>query len=250
MKMQMTNKAKLMFLSLLIFIFIAILFPLILYVINMPGGLSHKNEDWGDFGSFVGGIYGSFFSSLSLMVVSIAALETYRSNKEQMLILRNDQSFNQFNILLSNLRASFPTRYDYSENETRVIADHYSSFRLRLGISVVAHYDDQKTVEQNLIDYASVYYLQHSQLLFDKPAKLFTCIIDVIRKAPNDLSNAFKIIFENNFNEYERLCLEYYTRAYHPGTISFLDNWSSLSQIPSDSIRTAEQNLRLNGVLV
>lgn len=246
----MTNKIKRKYLILSIITIIAILSPLILYITNMPGSLSHKNEDWGDFGSYIGGVYGSFFSSLSLIVVTIAALETYRSNKEQMLLLRNDQSFSQFNILISNLRASFPTRYYFSENETRVIGNHYSSFKLRLAISVLTDYNDKLTIEENLMKNASAYYLSRDKLLFDKSAKLFTCIIDVIKNTSDDLSNAFRIIFENNFTEYERLSLEYYTRAYHPETIIFLNSWGSLSKIPLDSIKTAEDNLRANGMLL
>lgn len=243
--MKIRMNAKTLFFFLLISI--ALISPIVLYALHMGGGLSNKNEDWGDFGSFIGGIYGSFFSSLSLIVVVFAALETYRSNKEQIAISRNDQHYNQFNMLVSNLRSGFPQQYKNIHNEVRHIANHYRNFEIRLGISVLTLYDDNISLENNLRNYANQYYLHEHQQLFEKEARLFKCIINIIATTSHDLSQAFKIIFENTFTEAERLSLEYYTRAHHPDLKQELDKWESLSKIPDESISSARINLQLNG---
>ncbi|WP_158699940.1 hypothetical protein [Cronobacter dublinensis] len=231
----------------LLIIAIALISPIVLYALHMGEALSNKNEDWGYFGSFIGGIYGSFFSSLSLIVVVLAALETYRSNKEQIAISRNDQHYNQFNLLVSNLRLGFPQQYKHLHNEVRPLANHYRNFEIRLGISVVSAYDENISLEDNLRNNANQYYLHEYQQLFEKEARLFKCIINIIATTSHDLSQAFKIIFENTFTEEERLSLESYTRAHHPDLKQELDKWESLSKISDESISNARINLRLNG---
>ncbi|ELJ5765652.1 hypothetical protein RS411_002300 [Enterobacter hormaechei] len=243
--MKIKIKAKMLIFSL--FISFTLILPIVLYALHMGGSLSNKNEDWGDFGSFIGGIYGSFFSSLSLIVVVLAALETYRSNKEQIAISRNDQHYNQFNLLLSNLRSGFPQNYKYGQDEVRSIRGHYRRFEVRLGISVLTLYDEDIPIEENLKNYANQYYLFEHQQLFEKEARLFKCIINIIATTSQDLSQAFKIIFENTFTEEERLCLESYTRAHHPDLNPELDKWESLSKVPEEAISNARINLRLNG---
>lgn len=244
--MKIKINSKTLIFSLLISLVLII--PIALYALHMGGTLSNKNEDWGDFGSFIGGIYGSFFSSLSLIVVVLAALETYRSNKEQIAISRNDQHYNQFNLLLSNLRTGFPNTYKYTPQETRSIENHYRLFEIRLGIAVCSVYDGNISLEENLRNYANKYYLAEKQQLFEKEARLFKCIINIIAITPHDLSQAFKIIFENTFTEEERLSLESYTRAHHPDLKQELDKWESLSNISDESISSARINLRLNGI--
>ncbi|MBE3286626.1 hypothetical protein [Enterobacter cloacae complex sp. P31C] len=243
--MKIKTNAKMLIFSL--FISLALILPIILYALHMGGTLSNKNEDWGDFGSFIGGIYGSFFSSLSLIVVVAAALETYRSNKEQIAISRNDQHYNQFNLLVSNMRSGFPKFFKYGQNDVRNIGNHYRNFEVRLGISVIAAYDENLSLESNLRNNANQYYLEEYQLLFEREARLFKCIINIIATTSHDLSQAFKIIFENTFTEEERLSLESYTRAHHPDLNPILDRWESLSKIPEEAISNARTNLRLNG---
>jgi len=227
---------------------LALVVPIILYTTHMGGTFSHKNEDWGDFGSFIGGIYGSLFSSMSLLVVIAASIQTFESNQEQVNLLKNDQYFNQFNLLLTNLRKVYP---DYFRDGFRVgesITKHYSKFKTRLAISVLTHYDNTQTIEKNLQNYADNYYLNEHTELFEKEAKLFVCIINLIKNSQPDLSDAFKIMFENAFTDDERLCLESYTRAHHPDTAPTLNQWPTLSSIPKNCIADAKINLRLNGL--
>ena len=231
-----------------VLISLALIVPIFLYATHMGGGLSHKNEDWGDFGSFIGGIYGSLFSSLSLIVVIFASIQTYRSNQAQVNILKNDQHFNQFNLLLTNLRKVYPREYTDGFVLAEPIRTHYSKFHTRLAISVLTDYDVTQTIEKNLQNYADNYYLVEHTELFEKESKLFVCIINLIKKSPKELSDAFKIMFENAFTDNERLCLDSYTRAHHPDTAPVLNQWPSLSSIPKNCIRDAAINLRINGI--
>lgn len=245
--MNTKSNGRIWVISILISLILVI--PILLYATNIGGHLSNKNEDWGDFGSFIGGVYGSLFSSLSLIVVIFASIQTYRSNQEQVNLLKNDQHFNQFNLLTSNLRKVFPKEFKDDSGHEQKIEKHYYSFNLRLAIRITQNYDRTQTIEKNLQNLADNYYLNDNIELFEKEAKLFVCIINLIKKTPKEVSDAFKIMFENAFTNDERLCLESYTRAHHPDTAPVLNKWPSLSSIPKTAISHAETNLKLNGLI-
>ena len=224
---------------------LALVIPIILYVTHMGGSLSHKNEDWGDFGSFIGGIYGSLFSSLSLLVVIAASIQTYKSNREQVNILKKDQHFNQFNTILKNLRDVYPKAF---KNSYRMfpIEEHYRDFLSDISLSVDADYNDIEGIRKELRRYASTYYHSNSTNLFEKEAKLFSYILKLIEQSTNDMSEAFKIIFENTFDNNERLCLESYIRAYYPDLAPILNEWPALSVIPEQCVTDARINISIN----
>ncbi|WP_336293434.1 hypothetical protein [Cronobacter dublinensis] len=243
----MKKKKKINFNILLVSIPIclALVIPIILYVTHMGGSLSHKNEDWGDFGSFIGGIYGSLFSSLSLLVVIAASIQTYKSNREQVNILKKDQHFNQFNTILKNLRNVYPQTYK-SSYRTLAIGEHYHDFLSYISLSADADYNDIEGIKKELRRHASAYYQSSRNNVFEREAKLFSYILRLIEQSTNDMSEAFKIIFENTFNNNERLCLESYIRAYYPDLAHILNEWPSLSVIPDQCVVDARINISIN----
>lgn len=224
---------------------LALVIPIILYVTQMGGSLSHKNEDWGDFGSFIGGIYGSLFSSLSLLVVIAASIQTYKSNREQVNILKKDQHFNQFNTILKNLRDVYPQNYK-GAYRMFPIGEHYREFLIDISLSVDADYNDIECIRKELRRNASTYYHSNNTNLFEREAKLFSYILKLIEQSTNDMSEAFKIIFENTFDNNERLCLESYIRTYYPDLAPILNEWPSLSVIPEQCVTDARINISIN----
>ncbi|MEE8783972.1 MAG: hypothetical protein SOI00_06970 [Rahnella inusitata] len=242
----MKNKNDRILLFVCIIFSITLALPIFLYAIHIGNGLSTKNEDWGNFGSFIGGVYGSFFSSLSLIIVIWAAVESKKSSKEQVNILKNDQHHNQFSMLVSHLKDNFSKTYLDSFKISRPIDTHYYKFRTRLSISVLTKYDENLALVENLRNYALEYYKMEHNNIFENESKLFKCILEIINRSSSDLAEAFKVIFEATFDEEQRLSLEFFTRAHYPALCESLDEWPTLSKIPSECLENAKLNIRLN----
>lgn len=227
---------------------ILLVLPIFLYALHMGGGLSDKNEDWGDFCSFIGGVYGSFFSSLSLIIVIWAALESKKSSNEQVNILKNDQHFSQFNLLLTHLKDNFITSFYDSQNQLMDISRHYDWLKINLSVNVTWSYDNKISLIENIKNNASTSYIEDNSYIFDKEAKLFKCILELIDMTPKNIGDAFKVIFESTFDDKQRLSLELYTRARHPEVEHTLNEWPTLSKIPEQCIKDAQENLRANNI--
>lgn len=73
------NKGNLAYFSILVLLIILSAIPLGLYFINYNGGLSSLHVRWGEFGSFIAGIYGS----LSFLVISYSLFLTTRQFEKQ-----------------------------------------------------------------------------------------------------------------------------------------------------------------------
>ncbi|WP_337055524.1 hypothetical protein [Serratia marcescens] len=222
--------------------------PILLYREQMDSTLSLKNSDWGDFGSFIGGVYGSLLSSITLLVIIITSYITNSINNEQVRLLRNEQHFSNFSKLLEHLQHSYIKFYNSSDG-VKSIHDFYKRFEVWLAISVIGTgYDEELTVKENLFNNAIKRFSENEQYkdLFLKEAKLFKCIIEVIEKSPSELSDAMKIIFETTLSETERFSLSTYTYAHYPETRAFLKSWVSLTIVPPQSVAQAKQNLKLN----
>ncbi|HGM5455177.1 TPA: hypothetical protein ACKPZ5_003142 [Serratia marcescens] len=222
--------------------------PILLYREQMDSTLSLKNSDWGDFGSFIGGVYGSLLSSITLLVIIITSYITNSINNEQVRLLRNEQHFSNFSKLLEYLQHNYIKYYNSSDG-VKNIHDFYKRFEVWLAISVIGTgYDEELSVKENLFNNATKRFSENEQYedLFLKEAKLFKCIIGIIENSPSELSDAMKIIFETTFSETERFSLSTYTYAHYPETRAFLKSWVSLTIVPPQSIIQAKQNLKLN----
>lgn len=246
--MKMSENKKIFIIALTFAIIFV--FPLTLYALNIGGNLSHKNEDWGDFGSFIGGVYGSIFSSLSLIAVLWATVETKRNSAEQLKILKNDQHSNDFKLLTEHLKKNFRTTFKDVFGDIRPIETHFSRFQLTLSISTIAEYDPDSTIINNLIKNGIRYYKQEHPLIFKNEAKLLVCILELIKNASPSSAQAYRVIFESMFSNDARLCLEMYTRAHYPkASLEWFENWPSFSEIPERCLKAAEDNLKANGMI-
>ncbi|QHM93306.1 hypothetical protein [Kosakonia sacchari] len=232
-----------------IFFLILLAKPINLYREHMDAAFSLKNSDWGDFGSFIGGVYGSIFSSITLVVVLITSYKTNKASKEQLMLIKNEQHFTNFSKLLEHLKANYITTYNGIGGKNS-IEDFYKRLEVWLGLAIKENYNKNLTLKENLISYAIIRFETNpeEQDLFKKEAKLFKCIIDVIQKSPGELADAMKVIFENTFSETERFSLSTYTHAHYPKTRAFLLNWPSLTIVPPASYVQAQLNLEINKI--
>lgn len=60
-----------------------VLSPLAIYFSNFPNGFSNSNNDWGSFGSYVGGTVGATLSGLSLIVLAITLIMTIQHHSAE-----------------------------------------------------------------------------------------------------------------------------------------------------------------------
>lgn len=241
-------------LSIVIFT-IAILFllakPILLYREYMDSSFSLKNSDWGAFGSFIGGTYGSLLSSITLLVIIITSYKTNTINNKQLTLLRNEQHFSNFSNLLEHLKKNYITTYNGISGRND-IRNFYHRLEVWLSISIMQkeNYDSNLAIEENLINSAVERFSDNVEEkdLFLKEAKLFKCIIDVIKNSPSELADAMKVIFEHTFSETERFSLSTYTYAHFPETRAFLKSWQSLTIVPPACLVQAKINLELNNI--
>ncbi|EPT6990266.1 hypothetical protein ACVR2S_002597 [Cronobacter turicensis] len=232
-----------------IFVIILLITPISMYATHMDSSLSLKNSDWGDFGSFFGGVYGSIISSITLLVVLWSSYKTNKASNEQLAILRNERIFNEFSEVLNHFKNNY-TKFYNNHNGSNSIDDLYRHIEIWLGISVVNHYDKNLSIERNLKNNAVLKFQEgYDKDALLKEAKLFVIILHIIEKAPNDISDAMKVIFENTFPDEARFSLEHFTRAHHPNVEGILNNWPSLSDVPKAAIENALTNLKLNGLV-
>lgn len=231
------------------FIIIILFTPIYMYKTHMDTSLSLKNSDWGDFGSFIGGVYGSIISSITLLVVLWSSYKTNKTSNEQLVILRNERVFNEFSELLNHLKNNY-TKFYNNYNGSNTIAALYRHIEIWLGISVVEYYDKNLSLERNLKNNAVLKFQEgYDKEALIKEAKLLVVILNIIEKAPKDISDAMKVIFENTFSDEVRFSLEHFTRAHHPNVDGILNNWPSLSDVPKAAIENALDNLKQNGLI-
>lgn len=117
--------------KLILYFFIAamiliLLTPLYLYISTFSeNGFSNQSQAWSNFGSYIGGVYGSIFSSISVIVLCFTLYLTKKYNNQQIDILFKSQSKNDFCSLFDSL-AEKMNNIDYkglsTDNEDEFIS--------------------------------------------------------------------------------------------------------------------------------
>lgn len=176
--------------------------PILFYAFNLGGHISHKNEDWGDFGSFIGGMYGSLFSFLSLIAVLYSLQLSQKNNHEQIKLIRSEQSTNEFILLLNTLNSfmtgkAYPTPFG-GENDEENFTEHV------FNISASNMSSDKSINKTNYHSYALNYCAETLRKRFkkslQKEAPLFSEIIVRIKMANDTQAEAYKAIIKSYFS--------------------------------------------------
>ncbi|EAW4997873.1 hypothetical protein AXO84_21510, partial [Salmonella enterica subsp. enterica] len=80
--------------------------PLLPYLYIFHEGFSHKSDDWGNFGSFMGGAVAPFLSVLSIVLVLRTIELTQKNHAEQLSQVTKEHNYNKFNDLCGFLERS------------------------------------------------------------------------------------------------------------------------------------------------
>ncbi len=205
--------------------------PIILYTVSIGGGFSHKNEDWGDFGSYIGGIYSVMFSAASLIAVLYSMQKTQKNHREQIKILNNEQTINELQILLNQLKKS---------TENKVFIGYNGNPISHKDLFGKCNSEIKRKIRTNLKNKSSDRYMKTAMSYltyyhpanFREEAKLAHAILIRIDNASPTLADAYKVIFENTIDNNWRFFIEAQLRRDDKISIEMLNNWRSFSQVP------------------
>lgn len=191
--------------------------------------LSTKNEDWGYFGSFISGMYGSIFSFLSLIAVLASLyltqrnnLLTQKNNIEQISILKMEQYTNEFLVLLDILKKTLSEK-EYAVLHTDKKFDHFApQIYFLVGVSMQ---QNRSINNDNIDEHALSYTLEALQKIdkniFEKEYPLMSEIILRIKLASETQSMAYLAILKSQLSNdvIFMLCAFMYNRGRYKNRI-------------------------------
>lgn len=93
--------------------------PLLPYLYIFHEGFSHKSDDWGNFGSFMGGAVAPFLSVLSIVLVLRTIELTQKNHAEQLSQITKEHNYNKFNDLCAFLEKSILKSWLVNDTERR-----------------------------------------------------------------------------------------------------------------------------------
>ncbi|EOW6671096.1 hypothetical protein ACOZZ3_001863 [Cronobacter dublinensis] len=165
--------------------------------------LSTINSDWGDFGSFLSGLYSSIFSFLSLLAVLYSLHTTQKFNIKQTELLRSEQFTNEFILLLDNLTKllsgkEYPIR-------AMGVSNSYEDFKINIYKNCATN-----VREHLFVNFDNAWLFGMSELgrhletkhpkLFEKELSIYSAIILRITQAEDIQANAYKAILLANID--------------------------------------------------
>lgn len=114
-----TETSKLIKICLIIIIIAVLLFLLIygIYRYNFPGWFSDKQEDWGTFGDYIGGLLGPILSLISILLIIWTIFETNRNS-------RNEIAYNTLFEFLKEYRS------DEMGKKLKILYNFYDKFKI------------------------------------------------------------------------------------------------------------------------
>lgn len=68
--------------------------------------LSHKTDDWSNFGSYIGGVAGPALSFISILLVIETIKQTQKNHKQQVSLIMQEQTYSKFQDLCSFLEST------------------------------------------------------------------------------------------------------------------------------------------------
>lgn len=93
--------------------------PLLPYLYIFHEGFSHKSDDWGNFGSFMGGAVAPFLSVLSIVLVLRTIELTQKNHAEQLSQVTKEHNYNKFNDLCGFLERSISKSWLVNNNQRK-----------------------------------------------------------------------------------------------------------------------------------
>ncbi|GKV97295.1 hypothetical protein PEC301653_03410 [Pectobacterium carotovorum subsp. carotovorum] len=245
MKNNLTNKKTIIS---IVSALVILAVPIILYVLNMSGEFSQKNDDWGYFGSYIGGVYSVILSFLSLIAILYFNYESRKINKEQMSILSSEQFTREFTLLLRELNSAIDKKTIADTNGNEIKIEEWFDRKKRSIIKNTKHYnivnyDDNNQIDEICKSETKSFLMNYHTTELKQEAILCFAILKIIHTAPPSFADAYKIIFENRIDNTWRFLLEAQLKHQIEESVSIFKNWPDFSQTPNDLLRVAKANL-------
>ncbi len=108
--MKFFRKKRFYLISICILLFLVFVF---LYFYKFHDGLSNKPDDWGNFGSYIGGIIGSILSGINLIILIILTKQTKEEQNHEWI---TSVRINKYHELLNDLKNNNPQQYFIGKN--------------------------------------------------------------------------------------------------------------------------------------
>lgn len=129
----------------------SILYPCYLYwdIFHLHG-LSEKNQDWSNFGSFIGGVYSAAFGLVSTLILCATLYVTLNYNKKQLAQLKGDSVKNLLVHHINSLNEKLNSRQNkyFSPNNLNTLivneSQYLTALKKRLEISIAV---DQQNIQ-------------------------------------------------------------------------------------------------------
>ncbi|EGR0905740.1 hypothetical protein EIB97_23940 [Vibrio parahaemolyticus] len=83
-----------------LFLLATILIPIVLYIIKMGNGLSSVSDNWGDFGSYLGGTISSITGSISLVIIAISLVMQVNDRRRDVYARDLDSKIKYIDVLI------------------------------------------------------------------------------------------------------------------------------------------------------
>lgn len=224
------NKIKILIYILLILCTITV--PIIMYSSYIPGEISHKNQDWAAFGSFVGGLYSAVFSFASVAILVYSLYLTQKNNREQLTLQQSEQTTSEFNMLLDILENQIKNKQIFSKNNS------YNVFSLDKFYFKMAEYScengdiTQQHFDKSVRIIASEYLKQRENGNYDDEISILKAIMYRIYNANSSLLDAYKVVFNNKISSDARFFIRLYCLNTDPILEKYFTVWPDFVEIP------------------
>ena len=239
------NKIKNSIYALLILCVITV--PIIMYSHYIPGEISHKNQDWAAFGTFIGGLYSAVFSFASVAILVYSLYLTQKNNREQLILQRSEQTTSEFNMLLNILENQINRKPIFSKNNS----DNTTILNRLYFDMAMYSYKNSDITRQNLDKsvwiIASKFFKSRENGNYDDEISILKAIMYRIYNANKSLLDAYKVVFNNKISSDARFLIRLYSLNTDPILEQYFTVWPDFVEIPEILAGYINDHLVANG---
>lgn len=235
------------YIALVLLILCTIIIPIIMYSHYISGEISHKNQDWAAFGSFIGGLYSSVFSFASVAILVYSLYLTQKNSKEQLSLQRSEQTTAEFNMLLNILENEINKRPILYRDKDGISA---MLNRLYHQMATYCYKNDSVTrdnINKSIWNNASHFFKIREDKKYDNEIALLKAIMYRVYNANHSLVDAYKVIFKNKISSDARFLVRLYSLNTDPVLEEYFSIWTDFAEIPEQLTAYVNSHLDING---
>lgn len=211
----------------LVAIIIVVSVPLGLYFSIFNKSLSHLSQDWGAFGSFVGGVYSSAFGLASAIILVITYSEMRSYNRRQSNHLNRQKILDDIKILSDLL--------DKAIIKNRYIKPDRAYFFKWMTDNLASAFTLNKPINKEEIWERAIKRTYSEKDLFEDEGTILQEILFRLNGIDDqDIIDIAKVIVKGGLNPLERFWLECYFRQHRHQSVNLINSWPDFSQPPSN----------------